>query len=253
MVNVSTMRSIFLMILCLGFFMFSLVQPVAGEDLRKTVKQSDQSIQESTFREHFKVYICRQLRKREADVVVSRFKVKGNRPVPAGKISFKLFQKNRIRSEGQVKIIAAVNINGQVENEVMLSGYIDVFEPVVCTSRDLKREEVIKKDDVYLRKIKGARLSPTVITHMDKVTGLRAKHNIKADTCLKEWMLEKSPVVEKGDLITIFAESGFLKVTAPGRVLMKGCTGEIIKVENLMSKKDIYATVVDKSTVMVEF
>jgi flagella basal body P-ring formation protein FlgA len=250
---VNTMRSIFFIILYLGFCMVSLAQPAAGENLRRTVKQSDQSIQESTFREHFKKYICRQLRKREADVVVSGFKVKGNRPVPAGKISFKLFQKNRIRPKGQVKIIAAVNINGQVENEVMLSGYIDVFESVVCTSRDLKREEVIKKDDVYLAKRNASRLSPKVFTHINKVSGLRTKHNIKADTCLKEWMLEKSPVVEKGDLITIFAESGFLKVTAPGRVLMKGCTGEIIKVENLMSKKDIYATVVDKSTVMVEF
>jgi len=42
-------------------------------------------------------------------------------------------------------------------------------------------------------------------------------------------------------------------VTAPGRVLMKGCTGEIIKVQNLMSKMNIYATVVNNSTVMVEF
>jgi flagella basal body P-ring formation protein FlgA len=135
----------------------------------------------------------------------------------------------------------------------MLSGYVDVFESVVCTSRDLKRGEVIKKDDVYLGKIKGSRLSPKVLTHIDKVAGLQAKHNIKADTCLKEWMLEKSPVVEKGALITIFAESGYLKVTAPGRVLMKGCPGETIKVQNLMSKKDIYATVVNHSTVMVEF
>jgi flagella basal body P-ring formation protein FlgA len=250
---VNTMRRIFLMILSLGLCMFSLTRPVTGENLRRTVKQSDQSIQESTFREHFKEYICRQLRKTEADVVVSRFKVEGNRPVPAGEISFKLFPKNRIRPKGHVKLIAAVNVNGQVENEVMLSGYIDVFESVVCTSRDLKRGEVIKTDDVYLAKRNASRLSPKVLTHMDKVSGLRAKHNIKADTCLKEWMLEKSPVVERGGLITILAESGDLKVTAPGRVLMKGCLGDVVKVQNLMSKKDIYATVVNPSTVMVEF
>ena len=249
----NTTRSISLMILYLGLYMFSLVQPVAGEDLRIVLKQGGQSIQESTFREHFKEYICRYLRKTEPDVVVSRFNVKGNKPVPTGKISFKLFRRNRIRLRGHVKLIAAVTVNGQVVNDVMLSGYVDVLESVVCTSRDLKRGEIIKKDDVYLGKIKGSRLSSKVLTHIDKVSGLRAKHNINADTCLKEWMLEKSPVVEKGDLITIFAESGDLKVTVPGRVLMKGCTGEIIKVQNLMSKKDIYAKVVNHSTVMVEF
>lgn len=250
---VNTMRNIFFTLLCLNLCMVSLAQPVAGDDLRGTVKQSDQSIQESIFREQFKKYICRELRKREADVFVSRFEVTGNRPVPDGKTSFKLFQKNRIRAGGYVKLIAAVTVNGQVENEVMLSGYIDVFEIVVCASRDLKKGEVIKKDDVYLRKIKDSRLSPKIFTHMDKVSGLRAKHNIKADTCLKEWMLEKAPVVERGDLITIFAESGNLKVTVPGIVLMNGCTGEVIKVQNSMSKKDIYATVVNNSTVMVEF
>jgi len=253
MIMINTTRTIFLMILYLGICMFLLEQPVAGEDFQKVVKRSDQSIQESIFREHFKEYICRHLRKRGSDVVVSGFKVKGNRPVPAGKISFKLFPKNRIRLQGYVKLIAAVNVNGQVKNEVLLSGHIDVFESVVCTSRNLKRGEVIKKDDVYLAKRNVSRLSTKVLSHMDKAEGLRAKHNIKANTCLKEWMLEKSPVVEKGDIVTIFAESGDLKVTVPGRVLMKGCTGEVIKVQNLMSKKYIYAKVVNNSTVMVEF
>ena len=249
----NTMRNMVFMILYLSLCIFPSVKAVAGEDCRKIVKQNAQSIQESIFQEYFKEYICRHFRKSASDVIVSKFKVKGNRPVPEGKISFKLFQKNRIRPKGRVKLIAAVNVNGKVENEVMLSGCVDIFESVVCTSRDLKRGEVIKTDNVYLGKINGSRLSSKVLTHIDNVVGLQAKHNIKADTCLKEWMLEKSPVVEKGDLITIFAESGDLKVTAPGRVLMKGCTGEIIKVQNLMSKKDIYATVVNHSTVMVEF
>ena len=250
---VKTMRSIFFMILFLGLCMSYMVQPVAGKDSQRVIKPSDQSIPESIFRKHFKEYVCRHLRKTESDVVVSRFKVKGNGPVPAGTVSFKLFQKGRTRLQGHVKLIAEINVSGQVKNEILLSGYIDVFESVVCTSRNFKRGEVIEKDDIYLAKKNISRLSPKVLTHMDKAEGLRAKHNIKADICLKEWMLEKTPVVKKGDIITIFAESGVLKVTVPGKVLMKGCPGDLIRVQNLMSKKDIYAKVVNSSTVMVEF
>jgi flagella basal body P-ring formation protein FlgA len=245
--------TIIFMILFLGFCTPAMGQPVDSEDFQRAVKRSDQFIQECIFREHFKEYICRHLRKRAFDVVVSRFKVENNRPVPAGTLSFNLFQKDRIRLQGYVKLVAAVKVNGQVKNEVLLSGYIDIFESVVCTCRNLKREEVVTKDDVYLAKKNISRLSPKVFTHVEKAVGLRVKHNIKADTCLKEWMLEKPPVVERGDIITIFAESGDLKVTALGRVLMKGCTGELIKVQNLMTKKDIYATVVNNSTVRVEF
>jgi len=253
MIMAKTMRSKFIMILFLGLCMSYMAQPVAGEDFQRVIKPSDQTIQESIFQKHFKEYVCRHLRKTGPDVVVSKFKVKGNRPVPAGTVSFKLFQKGRIRLQRCVKLIAEVNVNGQVKNEVLLLGYIDVFESVVCTSRNLKRGEVIEKDDVYLAKRNGSRLSPKVVTHMDKAEGLRAKHNIKADTCLKEWMLEKTPVVNRGDIITIFAESGGLRVTVPGRVLMKGCLGDLIKVQNLMSKKDIYAKVVNNSSVMVAF
>ena len=141
----NAMRNIFFIILYMGLCMVSFAPPVAGEDLRRTVKQSNQSIQESTFREHFKEYVCRQLRKRKADVVVYRFKVNGNRPVPSGKISFKLFQKNRIRLKRQVKIITAVMVNGHIENEVMLSGYIDVFESVeVKQKTEYTGEEVLE-------------------------------------------------------------------------------------------------------------
>ena len=141
------------MILFLGLCMSYMVQPVAGKDSQRVIKPSDQSIPESIFRKHFKEYVCRHLRKTESDVVVSRFKVKGNGPVPAGTVSFKLFQKGRTRLQGHVKLIAEINVSGQVKNEILLSGYIDVFESVVCTSRNLKRGEVIEKDDIYLNDI----------------------------------------------------------------------------------------------------
>ena len=256
MIMSKTMRSIIFTILFLGLGMSNMAQPVAAEDLHSVTKPGYQSIQESVFRKHFKKYICRHLRKTESDVVVSRFKVKGNRPVPAGSVSFKLLQKGQkggIKLQGYIKLTAEVNVDGQVKNEVLVSGYIDVFESVVCTSRHLKRGEVIEKDDVYLAKRNVSRLSSKVITHMDKAQGLTAKHNIKADTCLKEWMLGKTPVVNRGDIITIFAESGGLRVTVPGKVLMKGCPGDLIKVQNLMSEKRIYAKVIDDSSAMVEF
>ena len=66
-------------------------------------------------------------------------------------------------------------------------------------------------------------------------------------------MLKKSPIVVKGDVVTIIAESSGLRITVPGRVLMKGFTGELVKVQNLMSKKEIYAKVVNSAIVKVDF
>ncbi|MBW1753417.1 MAG: flagella basal body P-ring formation protein FlgA, partial [Deltaproteobacteria bacterium] len=52
---------------------------------------------------------------------------------------------------------------------------------------------------------------------------------------------------------TILAESSGLRITVPGKVLMKGFAGELVKVQNLMSKRKIYAKIVNPSTVTVDF
>lgn len=250
---IKTTRTIFYLLCFLGLGLPSMAEQVADKNSQGVVNRGYQSIPEARFLKNFEKYLYRQLRTKGSDVVVSRFKAIGNRPVPAGEVSLQLFQKNKRRLQGNVKLIAAIKVNGVEKNRVMLSGWVDIFESVVCTSRNLKRGEIIKKDDVYLAQRNISRLSPKVLTRIDKAEGLRTKHNIMADTCIKEWMLEKTPAVERGDIVTILAESGYLKVTVPGRVLMKGCTGELIKVQNLMSKKDIYAKVVNNTTVMVNY
>ena len=88
---------------------------------------------------------------------------------------------------------------------------------------------------------------------MSKAVGLMAKHSLKKGTILKEWALEKSPIGKRGDMITILAESGHLRVTAPGRVLEKSYLGELTRVQNTMSKKKIHTMVINNTTVRVYF
>jgi flagella basal body P-ring formation protein FlgA len=226
---------------------------VSKNDRQDISHKSYQTISEAKFRDIFHKYLYRNLNNQGCDVVISRLKITGNVPVSAGKISFDMYQKGRRRFEGHVSLIVMVKINGVVKNKVKLSGWVDIFQPVVCASRDLKRGERISKDDIYLVKRNISHLSSKIMTDMNTIIGLMAKHNVKADTSLKEWMFEKFPIVDKGAIVTIIAESGDLKVTAPGKVLMKGYAGELVKVQNLMSKKEIYAKVVNGSMVAVDF
>ena len=212
-----------------------------------------QSIPEARFREIFTEYLCLHSGKGRSDIMVSRFKIVGNRPVPAGEINLRLFQKDKRGLAGYARLVALVRVNGVVESRVRLSGWVDMFDSVVCTCRNLRKGEVIKERDVYLARKNISRLSPNIVTDASKVVGLIAKHSVKADTCLKEWMVEKSPIVDRGDMVTILAESGDLRVTVPGRILERGYLGELIRVQNAMSKKEIYAKVVNNATVVVEF
>jgi flagella basal body P-ring formation protein FlgA len=239
--------------LILGFFVPSASAAAGKNDHHDVVRQGKQNIPESQFREIFHAYFCRILNIKKSDVVISRMNVIGNVPVPAGKISYRLFQKGQRKLEGSVSVIAVIKVDDVVRNQVKITGWVDVFKYVACASRDIERGEKISEDDLYMVKRNLSHLSSKILTDKNLIVGLLAKHNIKADTCLKEWMIEKAPVVDKGDIVTILAESGDLLVTVPGKVLVKGFSGELVKVQNLMSKKEIFARVVNHSTVAVAF
>jgi flagella basal body P-ring formation protein FlgA len=246
-------RKMIVLFCFLGTLLPFTAEPAAGENSGATTRQGYQVLEEAKFREAFQHYLGRRLGKKRSDIAVSKFKVNGNKAVPVGKVGFQLFQKDKRRLQGNVRLIAVVRINGKVINKVTLSGWVDVFDSVVCAARNLKRGQAVTKDDVYLTRKNISHLKSNYLTAMNQAIGLMVKHNIKVDACIKNWMLKKLPVVDRGDLVTILAESAGLKLTVPGRVLKKGYDGELVKVKNLMSKRDIYAKVVDNATVMVDF
>ncbi|MCD6297573.1 MAG: flagellar basal body P-ring formation protein FlgA [Deltaproteobacteria bacterium] len=236
-----------------GFCLPSIAEPAAEKTNKAIIKKGQQSISEARLREGFIKYLCRHTGKEPSDIIVSKFKVNRNRTVPQGKVDIRLFRKGTTRLAGYVRLNAIVSVNGIEKNNVQLSAWVDVFESIVCASRDLKRKEVIKKVDVHLVRKNISHMPPNTIRELNKAVGLMIKHTVKADTCLKAWMLEKPSIVERGDIVTILAESGGLKVTVPGRVLEKGYLGELIKVQNAMSKKEVYAKVINNLTVRVSF
>jgi len=243
----------FIFLCILGLYSTSMGAAISKSNPDNVSPQRFQTIPEDKFREIFQKYLYRNLNNQGCDVIISRLRITGNVLVPDGTISFQEYQKGKRRFEGQVSLIVVVKINDVVKNKVKLSGWVDIFQPVVCASRDLKRGERISKEDLYFVKRNISHISSKIVTDMNKIIGFMAKHNVKKDSSLKEWMFEKYPIVDKGDIVTIVAESGDIKVTAPGRVMMKGYADELVKVQNLMSKKEIYAKVVSGSTVEVDF
>jgi flagella basal body P-ring formation protein FlgA len=244
------MKKITTVLALLGLILGIYFPPEAESAARS---QGYQTIPETSFRQIFERFLFNQWGKGKSDIVLSRMKVIGDRPVPPGKISYQLYRKGRTKLKGQVRLAAIIKVDGVVRNRVTLSGWVDVFESVLCASRPIKKGEILNEEDIHLVRRNISHLSSKTLTDMSQVVGMRTKHNLKQDTCIKEWMLEKSPLVDKGDMVTILAESGDLRVTVPGLVLEKGYLGGLIRVQNTMSKKEVHARIINHSTVAVDF
>ena len=238
-----------LMVVCIPCYVGASIDGNGG----KGDSEYSKSISDSRFKECITRYICEQLQKEESDIIVSKLKVRGNRKVPDGVLNVELNCKANGRLIGYVRMNAIIFVDDVEVGTVQLYSWVDVFESMVCASRDLKRKDVIRKDDVHLMRKNTSHMSGKTIRDMGEVVGMMVRNNVKAGSCIKEWMVERAPVVERGDLVTILAESGDLKVTVPGRILERGYQGDLVRVQNSLSKKEIYAEVVNGTSVIVSF
>ncbi len=211
------------------------------------------SIPVSKFHELFHAYICESMAKDPDDIALSRLKITGNRPIAAGKITYQIFQKSKGIPKGYVRLTVSVSVDGITATEVSLSAWVDVYGSVVCAARSLKKGETIGLADVYLARKNISRMPANIITDKSKAIGLSAKNSLNVNTCIREYMLIRMPTLERGELVTILAQTGGLKITTPGKTLERGFEGELIRVQNTMSKKKIYARIVDDATVEVDF
>ena len=212
-----------------------------------------QAIQEERFLDLFNGYIANKLNAREADFRVSRFKVVGNGSLSEGEIEIELVPQGDRRLLGYVSLTAIVRVDGRIEQRVVLSGWVDRFENVVCTNGSLKRNSIIDEDDISLKRKNISRLPYNVLKNVDWVIDKRVKQNLRADTAILANMVEDPPLIKKGDKVTIIAESPFLLITASGIAQVKGALGDQIRVKNCMNRREIIARIVSASTVRIEF
>ncbi len=212
-----------------------------------------QKITDRQFLSVFTGYIQDREDRSSEDMVISRFRVLGNKPVPAGHIRYRVDPPRQAALKGLVRLGVLIAVDGIVRHRVTLQGWVEIYEPVVFAKRDLKRGEPVGRGDLYAERVNIARMPDRVLTDTASAVGYRCKHSIRAGTAVKEWMLERTPVVSRGDRVVILAESAGIRVTVPGRIMETGYENERVAVENTMSRKKIFARVVDSATVVVDY
>ncbi|MCF8075194.1 MAG: flagellar basal body P-ring formation chaperone FlgA [Desulfotignum sp.] len=212
----------------------------------------DQTISLEMFQEAFELFVSQQPVLVSSDVVISRFNVARNNPVPAGEVEIQLLRTNNRPFSRYVRVKAVISVDGIPANNAEVSAWLDVFETVVCAARDLPQGHILTKRDLVEERKNISREMDEAVIDTGQLVGLMAKRSIRKGDMVKHSMVEKKPVIKRGDQVTILVESGLLRVTIPGTALDDGFAGETVSVENSMSSKKIFARVIDEVTVRVD-
>ncbi len=184
---------------------------------------------------------------------ISRFQVNGNGPIPEGILDITLQESRDDKIYGQINLRAVISVDGKVERRVSMAAWVDFEAPVVMATRNLKRLDVLSQSDVEVGMANVSRLPNGVISDPASVQGMRIRQGVEGGKVLYARMLEKPPLVERGDDVTITASSNSMSITTLGQAKESGGLGDRINVENLMSKKLITCRVTGPAKVEVRF
>jgi flagella basal body P-ring formation protein FlgA len=176
-----------------------------------------------------------------------------NFKVPAGKVQLTVTAPRGCRYLGSVPLSVSIFVSGQFFRKIWVTADIEVLSQVVMVAKPLGRHQPIKADYLKLVEVDLAEVPSQAIRRIAEAVGMRAKRRIFPKTILRRDYVEAPYLVQRGDLVKIVARSEALQLTARGITKERGRRGERIRVENIDSKKQVYATVVDAATVEVKF
>lgn len=204
------------------------------------------------FRELFLKLLRHELPWSPEDVVLTRFAVEPKRVVVPEGVKEIVRLKNPL-GPGPNTLLVDYVYQGRLVRRVRLLGAVEVMLPVVVLKRPLARHAIIGAEDIALERRPLTRLPKDVILRPKEAVGLRTRMSLRAGSVLRSSSLEVPPVVRRGSLVRIVAEGENFVISAVGEARQDGRPGEIIRVRNLSSKREVFARVVDQKTVKVTF
>ncbi len=172
--------------------------------------------------------------------------------VPAGRISYRSTKNTSSLSPGKKFITAVILVNNQEQATVKMYGDVHFWGNVISAAGPLSRRTILTKDDLVTEFMDISMLGDGIIADVDDIIGKQTKKSLMSGAVLYSRYLKNPALVKRGDLVTILATVGSLRVTVPGEIKNTGGLGDTVRVKNMMSRRTLQARVIDEGLVEIE-
>ncbi|MEQ9349798.1 MAG: flagellar basal body P-ring formation chaperone FlgA, partial [Alphaproteobacteria bacterium] len=151
-------------------------------------------------------------------------------------------------ASGRFTAILAAPASGTAQHRFALSGRVHTTVMVPVLAYDLAAGEVVTDDHIVTVRLRESELRGNLVLDTDRLVGSAVRRTIAAGEPLRPSDLRTPVVVSKGSLVTIIYRTNVLTLTAQGRAMVNGASGESIAVMNAQSNRIVDAVVVDGDT-----
>jgi flagella basal body P-ring formation protein FlgA len=132
-----------------------------------------------------------------------------------------------------------------------ITGSIVEMREVAVPGGDIERGEAIQAKDLVLVKRPAAQVAADVVRPLSDLIGMVPRKTLKAGEFIRSADLAKPILVEKAALVTVTYQTRGLTLTMRGRSQGSGSHGDVVKVQNLQSKKIVEGVVTGPAQVTI--
>lgn len=198
-------------------------------------------------------YLAEKLRGRGWETSISQLSMPQLVRLPKGVRDLEIVAPASWDGWGAVSMALLVRVNGVVEKNLPLRLIVDAKTEMVVANRQLLAGTLLTEGDLSLQQREVAQAAGLHVRAIEDVVGMKLRSMVRSGAPIKSNQLEKVPVIRSGQLVTIVAENDGFRITVTGRAKSAGGVGDVIKVENLDSRKQFPARIVDSATVEAGF
>ncbi len=135
-----------------------------------------------------------------------------------------------------------IKVDNRVRKNLRVAGKVKAVTRIVVAKDDLQRGAMITPDMITMATADISRMSHPFFTMRD-VIGKKLKRTIYKGAAIERSLVEYPPVIVKNQLVKIVVQKGNLFISASGVARMNGKMNEVIRVQNLSSRKLIFCKV----------
>lgn len=137
------------------------------------------------------------------------------------------------------------------DKQVTVDAEIRVPDMIVVAARPLSKGDVLRASDLALEPAKRGVAQRGAFRSIDEVAGQEAVRPIAAGQVLDANYVRAPVLVQRGDVVTVYAYSGNIRVKTTGRSRQPGAKGELVEIESLADRRRFFARVADVQVVEV--
>jgi len=126
---------------------------------------------------------------------------------------------------------------------VALDANVRIIAPVVVARRQLARGAVIREDDVELQHLAAADKMTGALHAIEEAVGHELVRPVPTGSPVAAECLRAPLAVHRGEVVTVFARSGAIRIRTNARARDEGSVGELVSVESLLNRSTYYARV----------